>query len=490
MVNYTEMSTNYSINESSTVSGLEFTSFIDNSIFCPGYTNNTPTGHCRVIFDEILCWPVTPADSTAEQPCPNSLDDEMKAYRHCPANASWDFLKSDYSVCLTLQPTDPKDIQMAEVTRDIYFILSILSLVLLLITVFIFQYFKSLQCSRISIHKNLVVSFIFRFIFNIIITEPLISNRKSYRDIDWLCKVVVALSQYTALANVFWMFVEGFFLHHSLVLGVFSTKTPFKLFYAIGWGLPVVFTSAWAIVLHFEYHTRCWDDYSQLNYFYIIVVPFVLALVINLVFLVNIIRVLVSKLRANNRIESANIRKAIKATVVLMPLLGLTNLLFIMAPDDKLKWAYHLTNAVLHSSQGIFVAILYCFLNGEVRRVIKQKWYRFKISHGCHSSGRRRSSRTSSFFLTSGTEDDTDKSHPQNAAAEQLRMLQANMALKNEEPDTKTRLHEDTNHVNNNGSNGDVTLTHWKKNNNNGDVRFHLEPDLTIESTLERETVI
>jgi hypothetical protein len=40
----------------------------------------------------------------------------------------------------------------------------------------------------------------------------------------------------------------------------------------------------------------------------------------------------------------------------------------------------------------------------QVRRVIKQKWYRFRIRHGRHPSGRRRSSRTSSFFLPTGTE--------------------------------------------------------------------------------------
>ena len=43
---------------------------------------------------------------------------------------------------------------------------------------------RSLQCSRITIHKNLVISYIFRFILNIIIVEPFISRRKpSYRDL-------------------------------------------------------------------------------------------------------------------------------------------------------------------------------------------------------------------------------------------------------------------------------------------------------------------
>jgi len=43
-------------------------------------------------------------------------------------------------------------------------------------------------------------------------------------------------------------------------------------------------------------------------------------------------------------------------------------------------------------------------LSEQVRRVLKQKWYRFRLRHGLHTSGRRRNSRTSSFFLTSATE--------------------------------------------------------------------------------------
>lgn len=52
----------------------------------------------------------------------------------------------------------------------------------------------------------------------------------------WLCKFVTSLLQYSALANIFWMFVEGLFLHNRIVVSVFNTKAPFKLFYFIGWG--------------------------------------------------------------------------------------------------------------------------------------------------------------------------------------------------------------------------------------------------------------
>jgi PDF receptor len=66
------------------------------------------------------------------------------------------------------------------------------------------------------------------------------------------------------------------------------------------------------------------------------------------------------------------VRKAVRAAFVLLPLLGITNLLNMSrAPLDQspLKfaiWSY--TTHFLTSFQGFFIAMIYCFLNGEVRR--------------------------------------------------------------------------------------------------------------------------
>ncbi|KAK3895751.1 hypothetical protein Pcinc_000674 [Petrolisthes cinctipes] len=102
-----------------------------------------------------------------------------------------------------------------------------------------------------------------------------------------------------------------------------------------------------------QHPNHCWQGYGALHYILILVAPMVLALTINLFFLVNIIRILVTKLRASDAVETTQIRKAIKATVVLFPLLGITNLLFAVNPGDKgdLEGAYMLTNAILQSSQ-------------------------------------------------------------------------------------------------------------------------------------------
>lgn len=88
-------------------------------------------------------------------------------------------------------------------------------------------------------------------------------------------------------------------------------------------------------------------------------------------FLLNIIRVLVVKLRQSLTSDVEQVRKAVRAAFVLLPLLGITNLLnMAQAPLDKSPEMFAVWSFGTHfltSFQGFFVAMIYCFLNGEVR---------------------------------------------------------------------------------------------------------------------------
>lgn len=72
------------------------------------------------------------------------------------------------------------------------------------------------------------------------------------------------------------------------------------------------------------------------------------------------------------------LRKALKATAFLFPLLGMNQLIFCFNPrdEDQFEDAYMLINALLQSSQGIIVAILYCFTNTQVKTTIKAAYCR------------------------------------------------------------------------------------------------------------------
>ncbi len=57
---------------------------------------------------------------------------------------------------------------------------------------------------------------------------------------------------------------------------------------------------------------------------------------VNLFFLLNIIRVLVTKLRDTHRAESNMYMKAVRATLILVPLLGIQFVIFPWRPENQL----------------------------------------------------------------------------------------------------------------------------------------------------------
>lgn len=51
-----------------------------------------------------------------------------------------------------------------------------------------------------------------------------------------LCKLILILLMYGNVSPVFWMFVEGAYLHSRVVTNIFDSPAPFRLYYFIGWG--------------------------------------------------------------------------------------------------------------------------------------------------------------------------------------------------------------------------------------------------------------
>ncbi|XP_022235645.1 PDF receptor-like, partial [Limulus polyphemus] len=149
----------------------------------------------------------------------------------------------------------------------------------------------------------------------------------------WLCRSVLSVKMYAALASINWMFNEGLLLHTRTAVCVFQQDAPFKLYYFVGWG--------------------------ELSKF-LVIIKFC--------------------------------RRAIKATILLFPLLGITHLLFCVNPQDDatLEEAYMITNAVLQSLQGIFLAVLYCFMNTEVQSALRNAYLRAAVRRSATTRTRDR----------------------------------------------------------------------------------------------------
>lgn len=161
--------------------------------------------------------------------------------------------------------------------------------------------------------------------------------------------------------NFCWMFVEGLYLY-ILVVKTFSIElVNLHHYYLIGYGIPAVVMMIW-IPIKWNYgslnpglgFTCVYQGKDDTDYIYAIL--FVIVLTVNFFFLGKIMYVLITKLRSSTTAESQQYRKAAKALLVLIPLLGLSYLLLITQPEGKLaKIITTYLHAILFSTQVSFL---------------------------------------------------------------------------------------------------------------------------------------
>ncbi|XP_052251420.1 corticotropin-releasing factor receptor 1-like isoform X2 [Dreissena polymorpha] len=334
------------------------------------------TLYCNTSWNSVSCWPRTPAGTVASIPCPSYLigiNHDNNATRECYPNGTW-AAKTVYDLCV---PNESHSSYHHEDTLDtaervIYNVGYTISTLALGIALFIFLFFRSLRCLRNSIHCHLIVSFIAKNLMWIIMRHSLV-----HLQFKWVCKLMTSLFNFLHATNFFWMFVEGMYLHVIIVWTFSADKIRLSYLLCIGWGIPAVNMIAWIIVRKLLADDDCWlpDQTKTEKYDYVYMAPILFVLCLNIIFMATIVWVLITKLRASHTLETRQYRKAVKATIILFPLLGITYVFFIMPPVNHptVETVFKLINAILQSFQGLLVAFFYCFLNGEVKGVLKKK---------------------------------------------------------------------------------------------------------------------
>ncbi|XP_027763711.1 pituitary adenylate cyclase-activating polypeptide type I receptor-like [Empidonax traillii] len=193
-------------------------------------------------------------------------------------------------------------------------------------------------------------------------------------------------------------------------------------------GTPTICVTVWAVLrLHFD-DTGCWDMNDNTALWWVIKGPVVGSIMINFVLFIGIIVILVQKLqspdiggnessiyftlplpprcscspcpghvrscvqkcyckpkRANqhsckmSELSTITLRLA-RSTLLLIPLFGIHYTVFAFSPENVSKRERLVFELGLGSFQGFVVAVLYCFLNGEVQSEIKRKWRSWKVN--------------------------------------------------------------------------------------------------------------
>ncbi|XP_043480163.1 secretin receptor-like [Leptopilina heterotoma] len=389
-------------------------------------TINETIASCPPIFDSILCWPRTEVSQIAKLPCPSIFlkDHSSKpaiAFRECLANGEWYQDKngaswSNYSLCILSERyiTTLNDLNLTEYDEKI--LNSNLTLewlprikavsqigyatscVTLIIAFIVFYLHRKLQNSRNRLHMHLFASFILRAFISLLkdwlfvegtgLTEDFVFRDGEKFFISqhnvWFCKTITSIWQYCILANYTWVLMEGLYIHR-LVFSLFSAdKNTITLYVVIGWGLPVIVTIPWIIARIIFEDVLCWTTNHNSHTFLIIRIPTEILILFNFFLFLNIVRVLFVKFKTSVLLQRKKMqyRKWARSTLILIPLLGTHHSLFIglsfyKEPRVELIWLFF--DLLFVSFQGCFIAILYCFLNNEVKTEVIRSWKARKL---------------------------------------------------------------------------------------------------------------
>ncbi|KAJ7415897.1 Vasoactive intestinal polypeptide receptor [Pitangus sulphuratus] len=239
-----------------------------------------------------------------------------------------------------------------------------LSLIALTAAMIILCLFRKLHCTRNYIHMHLFMSFIMRaiavFIKDVILFESgesehcFVSSDSSSSSVPG-----PALQNIPVLQDVLKLVHKNSF-------------SP---------GAPSVFITAWTIVRIYFFDVGCWEEIVESPFWWIIKTPILVSILVNFILFICIIRILVQKLHSPDvgHNETSQYSRLAKSTLLLIPLFGIHYIMFAFFPDNfkaEVKLVFEL---VVGSFQGFVVAVLYCFLNGEVQAELKRKWRRWHL---------------------------------------------------------------------------------------------------------------
>nr|XP_034311004.1 corticotropin-releasing factor receptor 1-like [Crassostrea gigas]XP_034311005.1 corticotropin-releasing factor receptor 1-like [Crassostrea gigas] len=336
--------------------------------------------YCNATFD-VQCWNFTLAGTTARGACPENHqfsilfdDPEGYSYRKCETNGQWH--KPNYTPCVS--PDSIKgyksDSTHLPIITYIYISGYALSILLLVIALIIFGKFRQLWCKRVFIHSNLFSAYILNgFPWIAVYTIPTVYIR--------LSNALTFLGLYTLTCCYGWMLAEGIFLHFCLANAFSNKKTLVIVCCIVGWVCPAISAGTYAVaVLMEEEGSNIKYLPKNMDYLWIILVPIILSQLLNIIFLINIIRILRSQVQREDNRNSLRYRKIARAILILIPLMGLQNLTKAVK-IDSVYFSYFA--AVISSYQGAVVAVLFCFLNREVLRAMDNKittWRRLSAS--------------------------------------------------------------------------------------------------------------
>uniref|UniRef100_A0AAR2J5U8 Growth hormone releasing hormone receptor a n=1 Tax=Pygocentrus nattereri TaxID=42514 RepID=A0AAR2J5U8_PYGNA len=336
---------------------------------------------CRTDWDDIRCWDRAEVGQVVNVACSNVsqlfANNNGYIYRNCTKNG-WSDIYPSYEDACEFVEVDPETTYYSTF-KQVYTAGYATSLISLISAIFVFTALRKFHCTRNYIHINLFSSFILRA-SAVFIKDGILFTDESLDHClvsTASCKAAVAFFQFSILANYFWLLVEGMYLQTLLALTFVSQKKYFWWYILIGWGKHIRNT------LHLHLHFLNFSQFCKDLF---------------LIFLV----ILVQKLKSPGvgGSDTSHFMRLAKSTLFLIPLFGMHYMVFAFLPEGTGEDARLSIELGLGSFQGFVVALLYCFLNGEVQAELKKRLWKWQIQGYLSYSKKRRTLFTESSTVT------------------------------------------------------------------------------------------
>ncbi|XP_039509598.1 glucagon-like peptide 2 receptor isoform X2 [Pimephales promelas] len=333
-----------------------------------------PTGtgiFCNGTFDVFACWPHS-SPGIVSVPCPPYLPwiregAAGSVYKECMINGAWKTEENSSSVWRNQSEcenqyyfkSEEEEVFRQSVLRVLSIVGYSLSFSSLCLAVLIMSLLRKLHCTRNYIHMNLFVSFIFRA--TAVITKEVVlqvTYTNLPRDeLGWNSYTKSAASkvslEYFVGCNYFWLLVEAIFLHTLLFTAVLTRKRLLKKYMLIGWGTPLLFVIPWTVTKTLYENKSCWLNNIRWIW-WIIRGPITLSVIVIFCIFLKIIRLLLSKLKAD-QVKFTDYRYSLaRATLVLIPLLGIHEIVFTIIIDESVEGSNRYARNFVHLTLSSF----------------------------------------------------------------------------------------------------------------------------------------
>uniref|UniRef100_A0A0N5A4X6 PDF receptor n=1 Tax=Parastrongyloides trichosuri TaxID=131310 RepID=A0A0N5A4X6_PARTI len=399
---------------------------------------------CNATWDTILCWPATPANQSATMRCPDlkALDTKKYLTKFCHESGRWlgkngsDWSKlsgwTNFSMCFqdevaAISKSIGASIELANdiarYIRYLEFIGLFLSIVSLVLALTIFASFPRLRVFRNMLHMQLMIAILmvslirFTLYIDLEFTDKLAilgnaknqGNGNTINTLKYVCESMYILLEYFKSVGFCWSFLEGFYLHNQLVFAMVDRDPKLPRYILAGFGGPVIHTLIWLVVVIRKSEgkvQRCLGNYYLMPEFWILDGVRLCQLIVNTIFVCNVIRVLWKKVQeTHNSSEMDRMKKSVKAAFMLIPLLGIPNVMqtIPLTPTENNILFFGIWTFVasgFYMFQGLVISIIFCFTNKEVQAVIFTCYTRYKLQHTSSHDLRRGSKSQTSHYTT------------------------------------------------------------------------------------------